>query len=465
MANLPRRVPDTTPRTSETPRGGVAPTLRATGLPQLLHLVACAVLSAWDAALSTARSIWRGDLAPLRREHRAAKVAKRFARTLGALKGPYAKLGQFAAIHIDVLPRAATSALATLRDQVPPLSFGRIRRVVESELGAPLEAHFVTFDPLPLGAASIAQVHRATLPSGEAVAVKVQYPWLEASLPADLAIIRVGFRLVALATGRPGDAAERLYREFASGLREEIDFEREARIAREIAKNLSGEDRVVVPEIFRALSTRRVLTMRFHAAVGLGDAQGLARLGVDPRKVLGVLARAYASQVFVDGLFHADPHPGNLFVVDEPDATSSPRLLFVDFGLSRRLEPELRRELRLGLYALLKRDSDEFLAGMDRMGMIAEGARADVKRAVEQMFERISGGGGALALDGGQVLSIKNEAKGLLRETPGLELPTDLLLYAKTLAYVFALGADLDPEVDMMQLSLPYALRFLAQKE
>jgi ubiquinone biosynthesis protein len=181
--------------------------------------------------------------------------------------------------------------------------------------------------------------------------------------------------------------------------------------------------------------------------------------------VLGVLARAYASQVFVDGLFHADPHPGNLFVVDEPDATSSPRLLFVDFGLSRRLEPELRRELRLGLYALLKRDSDEFLAGMDRMGMIAEGARADVKRAVEQMFERISGGGGALALDGGQVLSIKNEAKGLLRETPGLELPTDLLLYAKTLAYVFALGADLDPEVDMMQLSLPYALRFLAQKE
>jgi len=466
LANHPPRVPEpAAPAASVRSAHRSTRTLRATGLPQLVRLAACAVFAAWDGTISTLRSLLRGHSRQRRRDLRTTRMVERLAATLGSLKGPYAKLGQFAAIRIDVLPPAATSALASLRDRVPPLPFERIRGVVEAELDAPLAARFSSFEPLPLGAASIAQVHRATLRTGEAVAVKVQYPWLAASLPADLAIIRIGLRLLARIAGRPAGAADRAFREFAAGLYEELDFEREARFAREIAHNLSGEERVVVPEIFHELSTRRVLTMRYHATVGLGDREGLARLGVEPREILRALASAYASQIFVDGLFHADPHPGNLFVIDEPGAADAPRLLFVDFGLSRRLDPDLRRELRLGLYALLKRDSGEFLAGMDRMGMIAAGARPGVERAVERMFERISGGGGALTLDGSQVLSLKDEAKELLQQTPGLELPTDLLLYAKTLAYVFALGADLDPEVDMMQLALPYALRFLAQKD
>lgn len=464
LANPPHQTERAAPRSVgfQAPRREVATALRATGLPQLARILATALLSVWDAALATVLGALRHQSAPQRSERRAAAVAARWVATLGALKGPYVKLGQFAAIRIDLLPSTATTALASLRDRVPPLPFERIRPIVESELGAPLEAHFASFETTPLGAASIAQVHRATLRTGEAVAVKVQYPWLQASLPADLAIIRAGLRLFARLTGRSPDAPRRLFDEFAAGLREELDFEREAQVAREIADNLAKDERVVVPEIFSALSTRRVLTMRFYAAVGIDDRAGLARLGVQPREVLTVLARAYATQVFVDGLFHADPHPGNLFVLDEADAATSPRLLFVDFGLSRRLEPELRHELRQGLYALMKRDLAAFLAGMDRMGMIAPGAHAEVRSAVESMFERISSRGGALALGGGEVLSLKDEAKALLQGTPGLELPTDLLLYAKTLSYVFSLGAALDPEVDMMKLSLPFALRFLA---
>ena len=462
MANAPQQRPPA-------PQGAASPSrpardaasvLRATGLPQLARLLGAGLLSLWD-MLRPRRSGARG---PARREQLAGRVAERWVAALGALKGPYAKLGQFAALRIDVLPAAATSALASLRDRVPPIAFRRIRRIVEAEIGGPLEAHFASFERSPLGAASIAQVHRATLHGGETVAVKVQYPWLKASLPADLAIIRLAFRLFARLTGRPDAAAMQLYREFAAGLREELDFEREARVAREIADNLAGDDRVVVPEIFPALSTQRVLTMRFHPAIGLADGEGLAQLGVVPRELLTVLARAYASQIFVDGLFHADPHPGNLFVLNEPTAATAPRLLFVDFGLSRRLDPTLRHELRQGLYALLKRDLDAFLAGMDRMGMIAPGAHAGVRRALERMFERIAVGGGAFALASGEVLSLKDAAKQLIQETPGLTLPTDLLLYAKTLSYVFSLGADLDPEVDMMKLSLPYALRFVAEK-
>jgi ubiquinone biosynthesis protein len=462
LANVPRQGSIASPGAAGgfalAQRAGSA--LRASGLPQLARLLAAGLLSLWD--LLRTRVVAG---APARRDRIAERVAARWVAALGALKGPYAKLGQFAAIRIDVLPPAATGALASLRDRVPPIRFEQIRRIVEAELGGPLEERFARFDSSPLGAASIAQVHRATLRSGEPVAVKVQYPWLRVSLPADLAIIRMAFWLFARLSGRGSDDAARLFGEFASGLREELDFEHEARVAREIAGNLARDDRVVVPEVFPDASTRRVLTMRFHPAVGLADAAGLARLGVAPRKLLAVLARAYASQIFVDGLFHADPHPGNLFVLDEPSAATAPRLLFVDFGLSRRLDPTLRHELRQGLYALMQRDLEAFLAGMDRMGMIAPGAEPGVRRALERMFERIAGGGGAFGLAGGEVLSLKDEAKQLLQETPGLTLPTDLLLYAKTLSYVFSLGADLDPEVDMMKLSLPYALRFLAQRD
>jgi predicted unusual protein kinase regulating ubiquinone biosynthesis (AarF/ABC1/UbiB family) len=295
------------------------------------------------------------------------------------------------------------------------------------------------------------------------VAVKVQYPWLRDSLRADLALVGALFRRWPGRIAR--DDRARLFAEFAAGLREELDFEREARVGAEIGRNLAGDARIVVPEIVLSHSTLRVLTMRYHPAVGLGDAAGLARLGVDRRQVLEIVARAYASQVFVDGLFHADPHPGNLFVLDEPDAASRPRVLFVDFGLSRRLDPELRRELRTGLYALLQRDVGAFVAGMQRMGMIEPGAEAGVRASVGAMFERLASRGGALGMAGGAVLPLKDEAKALLARTPGLTLPNDLLLYAKTLSYLFALGAQLAPEVDVLQIALPYALRFMATKD
>ena len=387
------------------------------------------------------------------------RLARRAARSFGRLRGPFAKLGQFASLRVDGIAPETRAALEPLREHVPPLAFHWIRAQVEAELGAPLSTLFADFEPVPLGAASIAQVHAARLPGGRPVAVKVQYPWLARSLRADLALLRLAVR------ARAGARAARApwLTEFASGLAEELDFEREASAAREIAGNLADEAAVVVPGVIASHSRGRVLTMERLPRVALAelDARGIPR-----RPVLETIVRAYARQIFEDGLFHADPHPGNLFVIDEPEAKRTPRVLFVDFGLCKRLDPALVRELRQGILALLRRDLDAFVAGMARIGAVAPGAEPAVRTAVAEGFARLAGeSGGALGLSGSRVLALKDEAKRLLYETPGLSLPNDLLLYAKTLSYLFALARELAPELDPMPLTVPYLLRFLAVRE
>jgi predicted unusual protein kinase regulating ubiquinone biosynthesis (AarF/ABC1/UbiB family) len=437
--------------------------LRSRGLAQGVRIAGCA------AALALAEAAGRaGDLAgggerrSRRRAARRLAAARGVARLLGELKGPFAKAGQFASLRLDVLSPEVVEAFRSLQDRVPPLPLSDVAAVIEEDLGAPLAALFAAFEPTPIGAASVAQVHRARLHDGVEVAVKVQYPWLERSLAADLAWTR---RLLAWLGGAGSLDRERLFAEFSAGLAEELDFAREAAVAGEIAANLVGEPQVLVPRVHPALSSRRVLTVDWLPVLPIGDRAALEARGVPLGEVVAVLGRAYARQVFVDGLFHADPHPGNLFVIDEPDAAVRPRVLFVDFGLSKRLDPALRREMRLGVHAILRQDVEALLDGMDRVGMIAPGARPGVRRAVEEMFGRLRAEGAPLGLAGGQVLALKDEAKRLLAETPGLQLPNELLLWAKTLSYLFALGEHLDPEADLMRTTVPYLLRWLAERD
>lgn len=445
--------------------------IRASGLEASLRVAVWALVSASDRLVGRARGVF---LPPRSRvaldEGLADRLAARTVHLLGTLKGAFVKAGQFASIRHDVLSPGAARSLAELRDRVPALPFADVVPLLESQLGQPVHRAFAHISPDPIGAASIAQAHRARLQDGTEVVVKIQYPWIADALASDLSILRRLGKTLLWLSGRSAATIDfdAIFDEFAEGLRRELDFEQEARAAAEISANLADVTGVVVPTVRPELSTRRVLTMSFHPCVAIDDRASLAALGVREGVVLDILARAYAKQVFVDGLFHADPHPGNLFVLETPDAAENPQVLFVDFGLCRRLAPALRQALREGIYAVMQRDLDAFVARMDDMGMIAKGAEPDVRAAVASMFERLEaagGGRGMLGASSGSVIALKDEAKRLLQETPGLRLPNDLLLYAKTLSYLFALGDALDPDADLMKLSLPYLLRFLAARE
>jgi ubiquinone biosynthesis protein len=439
--------------------------LRISGAEAVVRIGQFAMAAAWRHAVGRlADGFVPRSRQAIRQAARRETTVRRAVALLGRLKGAFVKAGQFASVRHDLVSEGAAQALVSLQSRVPPLPFATIRRTVESELGAGLDDLFEEFEVEPLGAASVAQVHRARLPSGESVAVKVQYPWLRASLGSDLALLQQLVRAASWWSGRQVPDREALFGEFRQGLLEELDFEREGRAAAEIAANLSDDPQIAVPRIVSSHSSPRVLTMSYCDAIPISDRAALDARGISRREVLEVLGRAYAKQIFADGLFHADPHPGNLFVVDEDAASTKPRVLFVDFGLCKQLSPALRDDLRRGIYALLQSDLDAFIERMDAMGMIAAGAREGVREAVGEMFERIRLRGGALGLPGQAVLGLKDEAKDLLRNTPGLQLPNDLLLYARTLSYLFALGDELAPEVDLVKLSTPHLLRFLAEK-
>jgi predicted unusual protein kinase regulating ubiquinone biosynthesis (AarF/ABC1/UbiB family) len=256
--STPRDLPSASAAPARGP-GRLRIRLRELGVAQLAELLGLAVaaLVLW---ITGAPKRWQ-------------RLALRAARSFGRLRGPFAKLGQFAALRVDGVAPELRAALEPLRDRVPPIPFPWIRAQVERELGAELANLYREFDPHPLGAASIAQVHAAVLPDGRPVAVKVQYPWLARSLPVDLALLRLGVRA---ALGRRAAAAPWLA-EFESGLTEELDFVREAEVAREIAANLADEPRVAVPAAIGSHSSARVLTMQRWPTVALSslDARGI----------------------------------------------------------------------------------------------------------------------------------------------------------------------------------------------
>src|SRR5215218_779366 len=270
-----------------------------------------------------------------------------------ALGGTLIKAAQFASTRPDLLPAAYTESLSELQDRVPPQPWTAIEGAVAHDIGRALSEVFEEFDHAPIASASIAQVHRARLKDGREVAVKVQYPGIGSLMEADLVALESIFG--AISRLEPSLRLQPILNYLQWTLPLELDFRREAKAMTNLKEALAHRDDVLVPEVIEGLNTERLLVMEFIGGVKTTDREGLLEAGIEPQQVAELLVDVYAEQLFQGSIFHADPHPGNLFVQPGPEG---PVLVLLDHGLTVSVSPELVAAMKEAIEALSEGDFD-----------------------------------------------------------------------------------------------------------
>jgi predicted unusual protein kinase regulating ubiquinone biosynthesis (AarF/ABC1/UbiB family) len=429
----------------------------------------------WEIVL---RRLGLGRLTARTRAERGRRTAVRFRTLAVSMGGLMIKVGQFLSARLDVLPQEITTELAGLQDEVPPVEISAVRAVAASELALPLDEHFAWFDEVPLAAASLGQVHRARLRPADAaelgfadVVVKVQRPHIEQVIQVDLAALRkVGGWMERYRPIRERADVRALIEEFATTTLQEVDYLAEGAHAETFAANFADDPRVDVPSVVWELSGRRVLTLQDVSAIKLGDGAAVSAAGIDRAEVAQVLAAAFLQQIFTDGFFHADPHPGNLFVTPRPATTPGGppwTLTFIDFGMVGHVPEELRAGLRDLLIAAGLRDSARLVAGLKRLDLLLPTADlARIEAATDQVFDRFAG----LRMDELQQIPPEElvrfglQFRELLLELP-FQVPEDLLLLGRSMGILSGICTGLDPEFDIWGTITPYATQLLADEQ
>ncbi len=401
----------------------------------------------------------RGRTAPDEFERLSNAVLRREAIRLRdtalELQGLLIKLGQFLSTRVDVLPEAFTHELSSLRDMVPAVSWDEVRTLAEGELGRPIGEVFASFDPVPIASASLGQAHRATLADGRVVAVKAQRPGIEERIEVDLQAVRTVVRWA-----RRWTAVERrvdlmaLYGELARTTREELDYLLEAKHAERFAANFAAQADVVVPAIHREWTTRRLLVMEYVEGRPVDDRDGLRQAGLDPSRVAERLLVTYLQQVLRDGFFHADPHPGNVFV------DGSGRLIYVDFGMMGDITPRDRQAMGRFAAGVVRRDLELLVQSLRDLGFLRPHAEAEpLKRALAIVLDQMAGvqwhrPSGA-AFD-----EFLDDMREFLRTEP-FQLPTQYTFLGRAAGILLGITATLDSNLDLVRILRDHAFGYL----
>jgi predicted unusual protein kinase regulating ubiquinone biosynthesis (AarF/ABC1/UbiB family) len=382
--------------------------------------------------------------------------AQWLSRQLLKLGPTFIKIGQSIATRADLLPLAYVHELSKLQDCVPPFPCAEAMAIIERELGAPVSELYAEMDPQPVAAASLGQVYRARLHTGEEVAVKVQRPHLEEIINFDLAVLRRIARFMARfpRLTRTVDW-EGVLNEFAAVIFEEMDYVQEGRNAEIFDAHFRKWRDVYVPVIYWTHVSPRVLTMEYIGGTKVLDLQTLRERGIEPSAVIKLIAKTYLKQLLEDGYFHADPHPGNLRVKDDG------RLAFFDFGMVGRITPQLQSMMIDAFFHIIERDVAGLTQDLINLNFLKPGVDFGLIRPlVEQLFSDY------LTLRLGEIRfkELTYELAEVMYEYP-FSIPANFTYVIRAIMTLEGIGIVMDPNFSFFEVARPYAKEFMLKRE
>jgi ubiquinone biosynthesis protein len=306
------------------------------------------------------------------------KNALRIKKLMLDLQGLFIKCGQLISSLSNVLPKEFRAPLEELQDRVPPHPFSQMEQMIEQQLGQKANAIFSHIDPNPIAAASIGQVHRASL-EGKEVIIKIQHPQIDKIVRVDLAIIKRIVKLVARFMKIKG--IEHLYQQVEQMIEEELDYEQEAQSMQLIKQNLSSIPEIYIPEVFETYSSKKVLTIEYCEGTKISNLEQLETWGLETEHLADVLVKAYFQMVLVDGFYHADPHPGNLLV------NEAGQIILIDFGAVASLSPQMKEGIPKLIECTIRQDAEEMVKILRKLGFIALDDNA--AKIAEQLIDKV----------------------------------------------------------------------------
>jgi predicted unusual protein kinase regulating ubiquinone biosynthesis (AarF/ABC1/UbiB family) len=369
-------------------------------------------------------------------------------------QGLIIKTCQFLGSRSDILMDEYVRTLSLVHDRVPPRPWTEMQPIIEEELAGTIEDLYAEFDTRAIAAASLAQVYRARLHDGTPVAVKVQYPGIEKIVQWDLEVIdwlaRVWARLETVIDFRP------VAQEMKRNAPEEVNFIHEGRAAENIAATLASRDDVVIPGIYWPLTTRRVLTMDYLDGIKITNVRALREAGIDPAQVADSLIDLFNTMILKHGIFHADPHPGNLFVMRPERPGAKAKIGIVDFGLTKAIPDDFRQQLIVLTSAIVAEQPDSVYATMSDMGFRTRDDDPETYNALGEAFLGDVLRSGQAYADQAMMAEINQRMGKVLRANPLIDVPGDVILIARVMGLLSGLGRSLDSRTDLLEALLPY---------
>lgn len=391
---------------------------------------------------------YQGEMTPKKQAVRRRSQAVWIRETFLDLGPTFIKLGQLFSTRADLFPVEYVEELSQLQDQVPAFSYDIVKRIIEEEFAKSIPELFSSFDPIPLAAASLGQVHKAQLHSGEEVVVKVQRPALKKLFDIDLKILKgIAQYFQRHPEWGPGRDWLGIYEECCRILYEEIDYLNEGRNADTFRRNFREQSWANVPRVFWRYTSRRILTLEYMPGIKVSNYEALEAAGIERKAVARMGAEAYLHQLLNNGFFHADPHPGNLAV------SLDGSLIFYDFGMMGQVAPLTRERLMKTFMGIAQRDANQVMASLVELGAIAPVAdMGPVRRSIQYMLDHFMD----KPFEAQSITQISEDLYEVAYNQP-FRFPATFTFVMRAFSTLEGVGKGLDPEFNFMEVARPFA--------